>query len=80
MRDPDDFDSMFEDRISGDEWSEIVDDYYEDDYYDNRYDNDDYVSYDDLMDGDHESALVSIGWGTDEDYNHWNQDDRYDDY
>lgn len=25
--------------------------------------------YDDSMDGDHESAFVSIGWGTDEDYN-----------
>jgi len=24
--------------------------------------------YDDSMDGDHESALASCGWGTDEDY------------
>lgn len=24
--------------------------------------------FDDSMDGDHESALASIGWGTDEDY------------
>lgn len=24
--------------------------------------------YDDSMDGDHESALASVGWGTDEDY------------
>lgn len=24
--------------------------------------------YDDSMDGDHESALASAGWGTDEDY------------
>jgi len=24
--------------------------------------------YDDSMDGDHESAFASIGWGTDEDY------------
>ena len=24
--------------------------------------------FDDRMDGDHESAFISIGWGTDEDY------------
>lgn len=24
--------------------------------------------HDDSMDGDHESALASVGWGTDEDY------------
>ncbi len=29
---------------------------------------DDYDDYDDSMDGDHESALASCGWGTDEDY------------
>lgn len=28
--------------------------------------SDDY--YDDSMDGDHESALASVGWGVDEDY------------
>jgi len=27
------------------------------------------IEYDDSMDGDHESALASVGWGTDEDYN-----------
>ena len=31
--------------------------------------------YDDSMDGDHESALASCGWGTDEDYG--GCDDRY---
>lgn len=32
---------------------------------------DEYVdeyTYDDSMDGDHASALASVGWGTDEDY------------
>lgn len=24
--------------------------------------------YQDMMDGDHQSALASVGWGTDEDY------------
>ena len=28
----------------------------------------DEYDYDDSMDGDHESALASAGWGTDEDY------------
>ena len=30
--------------------------------------------YDDSMDGDHGSALASVGWGTDEDYNHYEYD------
>jgi len=40
--------------------------YYNDPSYeeDNVEDDD----YDDSMDGDHESALSSAGWGTDEDY------------
>ena len=32
-------------------------------------------SYDDPMDGDHDSAMASAGWGTDEDYG--GGDDRY---
>lgn len=31
----------------------------------------DYDYYDDSMDGDHESALASCGWGTDEDYGYY---------
>lgn len=30
--------------------------------------------YDDSMDGDHASALASIGWGTDEDYGYYGDD------
>lgn len=30
--------------------------------------------YDDSMDGDHESALASCGWGTDEDYGYFGDD------
>ena len=33
---------------------------------------DDY--YDDSMDGDHASALASVGWGTDEDYGYYGED------
>ena len=31
--------------------------------------------YDDSMDGDHESALASAGWGTDEDYGYYGEED-----
>jgi hypothetical protein len=33
--------------------------------------------YDDSMDGDHDSAMTSAGWGTDEDYGYYGDD--YDD-
>jgi hypothetical protein len=29
------------------------------------------------MDGDHDSAMTSIGWGTDEDYGHFCDDEAY---
>lgn len=32
---------------------------------------------DDSMDGDHESALASAGWGTDEDYGYFGEDVDY---
>jgi len=38
------------------------------------YEDDDY-DYDDSMDGDHESALASCGWGTDEDYGYYGGDE-----
>lgn len=41
-----------------------VEDEWEDDY-----------DYDDSMDGDHESALASCGWGTDEDYGYYGDGD-----
>ena len=30
--------------------------------------------YDDSMDGDHDSAMASCGWGTDEDYGYYGDD------
>jgi len=30
--------------------------------------------YDDSMDGDHDSAMESCGWGTDEDYGYYGDD------
>ena len=34
-----------------------------------------YDDYNDFMDGDHDSAMTSCGWGTDEDYGGGYQDD-----
>lgn len=31
--------------------------------------------YEDYLDGDHDSAMTSIGWGTDEDYGYFGGDD-----
>lgn len=31
--------------------------------------------YDDSMDGDHDSAMASAGWGTDEDYGYFGGDE-----
>jgi hypothetical protein len=45
------------------------------DYEDDFDDFDDY--YDESMDGDHDSAMTSAGWGTDEDYGYYG-DDRED--
>lgn len=38
------------------------------------WENDD---YDDSMDGDHDSAMTSCGWGTDEDYGYYGEDVDY---
>jgi hypothetical protein len=37
-----------------------------------------YDDGDDTMDGDHDSAMTSAGWGTDEDYGHY--DDSREDF
>jgi hypothetical protein len=53
------------------------------DFYGESVDYDDYNdeagddSYDDSMDGDHESGLASAGWGTDEDYGYFGEDVDY---
>jgi len=38
-------------------------------------DHDDF--YSDTMDGDHDSAMTSIGWGTDEDYGDYGNDNDF---
>ena len=34
-------------------------------------------TFDDSMDGDAQSALASAGWGTDEDYGHFGDNDDF---
>ena len=53
---------------------------HEDFYYDEDISADDVENmwdedYDDSMDGDHDSAMTSCGWGTDEDYGYFGEDD-----
>lgn len=56
--------------------------YMEEKEYDRLYDPDGdededmWADYDDCpMDGDHDSALASCGWGTDEDYGYYGEGD-----
>ena len=48
---------------------------YSDDFYgdDEDFEDNDY-DYDDSMDGDHDSAMESAGWGTDENYGYYGED------
>lgn len=64
------FDDMAERTI----WPWIDDESHDSD--DPNYDDyDDF--YDDSMDGDHDSAMESAGWGTDEDYGYFGEDNDY---
>jgi hypothetical protein len=48
---------------------------HEDDMYDIDANYDDYNDFhDDSMDGDHDSAMESAGWGLDEDYGYYGED------
>jgi hypothetical protein len=82
-------DNSYEDDKMATNYSDYHYDYHDDfyqevedynDYYieENSVDDDD---YDDSMDGDHDSAMTSAGWGTDEDYGSYHDDiDAYHDY
>jgi hypothetical protein len=61
-----------ENSYKDDEMNSHFDDY-QYDYHDDFYGEDD--SYDDSMDGDHDSAMTSCGWGTDEDYGYFGEND-----
>jgi hypothetical protein len=42
--------------------------------YDPSCDPSDEDNYDESMDGDHDSAMESCGWGTDEDYGYYGEE------
>ena len=65
----DDMDYNYDDH---DDFYQECEDY--NDYYieENEVEDDD--DYDDSMDGDIESGLASAGWGTDEDYGYYDDD------
>jgi hypothetical protein len=63
-----DIDSNYDDH---DDFNEMIEDGADDFWYDDG---------DDSMDGDHDSAMTSAGWGTDEDYGYcedFHSDDGY---
>lgn len=47
----------------------------DDDYTEDDSDEDNFFGNVDTMDGDHDSAMESVGWGTDEDYGYYGGDD-----
>jgi hypothetical protein len=52
---------------------------YDDDIVDNEEDSnyDDDNDFNESMDGDHDSAMTSAGFGTDEDYGYYGESDNY---
>ena len=67
-------DNSYEDDMNYDDYN----DFYEDDL-ENSGEVDWNDDYDDSMDGDHDSAMTSAGWGTDEDYGDYREDFHSDD-
>lgn len=65
----DDMDYNYDDY---NDFNEMVEDGADDFWYDEA---------DESMDGDHDSAMTSAGWGTDEDYGYYGDDTNiYEDY
>jgi hypothetical protein len=61
-------DNAMEDDMNYDDYNDFYGESVDyDDYNDEAGDD----SYDDSMDGDHDSAMESAGWGTDEDYGYF---------
>ena len=70
-------DNSYEDDMNYDDYN----DFYGDDISAADLENGWNDFYDDSMDGDHDSAMESCGWGTDESYGYYGDDTpMYDDY
>lgn len=84
MFDPD---NSYEDDMNYDDYNDFYGEVDADDL-ENGWDDDEnsgevdwYDDVDDSMDGDHDSAMESCGWGTDEDYGYYGDDTpMYEDY
>jgi hypothetical protein len=61
------------DDFYGADWNAVEEDNIVEDNYNDGWDDDDYYASD-AMDGDHDSAMESAGWGTDEDYGYYGED------
>jgi hypothetical protein len=70
-------DNALEDDMNYDDYNDFHDGVDADDRTNDYWAGDDDLNYDDSMDGDHDSAMTSCGWGTDEDYGYYG-DDRED--
>ena len=70
-------DMNYADDVDASNYDDYNDFYGESMDYEDYNDEADDDSYDDSMDGDHESALSSAGWGTDEDYGYYGDDVDY---
>lgn len=59
-----------------------IDSNYDDfnDFYPEEIDGEELENSWDDMDGDHDSAMTSCGWGTDEDYGYYDDPENYNDY
>lgn len=64
------------DDINYDDYNDFHDGVDADDRTNDYWADDDDLNndYDDSMDGDHDSAMESAGWGTDEDYGYYGED------
>ncbi len=64
-------DNSYEDDDMNPDYDDHDDFHYGEDISADDIDN----GYDDSMDGDHDSAMTSCGWGTDEDYGNFGEND-----
>lgn len=68
LYDYDDFEDFHGEAMDYEDYNDDIEDSYAD-----GWDDDDYYGSE-VMDGDHDSAMESAGWGTDEDYGYYGED------
>lgn len=61
---------------SDEDFEDIVDDWTDEDEFDDVDTEDDPGDMDESMDGDFDTGMASAGFGTDEDYNHYDYGDE----